>query len=145
MTNEQKLEEINRRILAIRLRGAAEGWTGEQTYHAYKDLLPLEVVLVDYPRSVVNLINCFLYLFPHVHEEPDNLNGWLKNHGYAEISSVSGAEIYVLYIKGNWVHIGRVLDVHTATSKWGREEPVFRHPLALQPLQYDTIEFFRKR
>lgn len=143
MTSEAELHERNRRIWAIRLNPKYQ--TGEQRYHAYKDLLPHEVALIEFPQHTE--LNCFLYLFPQLRENPDllGLDNWLKARGYVEVSSAKDAEVYVLYIDRNWVHIGKLLDEHTVISKWGWEEPVFRHPLTFQPLQYDTIKFFRKR
>ncbi|MDP3026914.1 MAG: hypothetical protein Q8N63_04345 [Nanoarchaeota archaeon] len=137
---EKNLQEVMEEISSIRLKGTALGWSAQQTFEAYKNLLPLEVTLVEFPSK--NL-NCAGYALDLNHTT-SNLTGYLERD-FNQVDSSKNANIYVLYFHEDWIHAGKIVDDKTAVSKGGWFEPVFKHPILFYPRSWDEIKYFRRK
>ncbi len=140
MTNSKDLQQIMKEIGSIQLKGAALGWSGRQTYEEYKGLLPPEVTLVNFPSKC---LNCAGYALDFTHSTSNPQERLSKD--YEKVHGPKDADIYIMYIAEDWVHMGKVLNEDTAISKWAWFEPVFIHPILFFSGGWDRIDYFRKK
>ena len=139
MTNSQNLQQIMDKIWEIKIKGAALGWSGRQTYEAYKDLLPPEVTLIDFPSQS---LNCAGYALGLNHSTSDPM--YFLELGYRKVDLPEQADVYMMFKGDDWIHLGKVVGKGIAISKWAWEEPIFKHPLSFHPGPWDNIQYFRK-
>lgn len=139
MANSKNLQEAMEEISRIRLRGTALRWSAQQTFEVYKNLLPIEVTLVDFPSR--NL-NCVGYALDLNHTTSD-LVGHLERD-FGQVDCPKNANIYVMYFHEDWIHVGKVMEDRTALSKWGWFEPIFKHPILFYPGSWEEIKYFKR-